>query len=141
MTTVDALLLWARSNLGRLSQAWRQMTVPERLLAAALLAVLVSTPTVGLLTGSGGAWIGFAVSLVAAWLLVPVLADALLARATIGNISVALFRTNATNPTGAPRVAEVPCRHGDMHRFVYGPDGWEPAGPAPDTRTPVEANQ
>lgn len=33
-------------------------------------------------------------------------------------------------PRGAPKVANVRCGRGYSHRFLYGPNGWEEAGPA-----------
>lgn len=40
------------------------------------------------------------------------------------------LRLLSTMPTGAPRVAEIRCSRGAVHRFIYGPGGWEEAGPA-----------
>jgi len=33
-------------------------------------------------------------------------------------------------PFGAPRIVEVPCRHGDMHRYQWVDGRWEAVGPA-----------
>lgn len=141
MNPIDAATLWLRGQLQRLAEFARLMTRSERALAGVLLVDLFVTTVLGLLTGSGAAWGGFAVSLMTAWLLAPVLVDAVLARTHIGTLDLLLqearevaITANATKATGAPRVAEVPCSHGVMQRFVYGPDGWAPAGPAPDTR-------
>lgn len=41
-----------------------------------------------------------------------------------------MVRTLEAQPTGAPRAANVRCSNGYSHRFLYGPDGWEEAGPA-----------
>lgn len=41
-----------------------------------------------------------------------------------------LNRLLASQPTGAPRVANVRCTNGCSHRFIYGLGGWEEAGPA-----------
>jgi hypothetical protein len=40
------------------------------------------------------------------------------------------LRALETKPTGAPRTANVRCSRGYTHRFLYGPNGWEEAGPA-----------
>jgi putative flippase GtrA len=40
------------------------------------------------------------------------------------------MRMLAQQPTGAPRTAEIRCSQGVVHRFLYGPAGWEEAGPA-----------
>lgn len=141
MTAVDALVLWVRTIAGRLAEVFRQMTRPERLLSAALGLAIVGTVAYACLVGTLIAWSMAAGVVVLAWLAASVVADALVARDSIRRVNGALVRTNAAKPTGAPRVAEVSCRHGDMHRFVYGPDGWAPAGPAPDPRPePEEAH-
>lgn len=141
MITFDAVTLWLRGQAQRLGEFARMMTTPERKLAGMLLALLFVTPSAVLLTGWTAAWVAFVVALVVAILLAPVLADAVLARSHVATLDSLLqearqvaITANAAKPTGAPRVAEVPCSHGVVQRFVYGPDGWAPAGPAPDTR-------
>lgn len=134
MIMFDAVRLWARGHLQRLARLTRLMTGPERRLLLVLLVLLsVSAATTE--------WGAFAVAFGATLLLAPVLADAVILRQW-ANTQVLLLAdarevaiaANAAKPSGAPRVAEVPCSHGVMQRFVYGPDGWSPAGPAPDTR-------
>lgn len=40
------------------------------------------------------------------------------------------LRLLESTPTGAPREVNVRCSNGYSHRFLYGPNGWEEAGPA-----------
>lgn len=140
MSTVDAFVLWLRALAGRLGALLREMTNAEQVLTA-VWAVALFLGGFGMI-GWGG-WrslvLGLGMGLLA-WLNAPVVADALVARAKLREAQAEMLTVHAAKATGAPRVADVPCRHGDMHRFVYGPDGWVPAGPAPDTRPePQEA--
>lgn len=130
MTPVHALTIWARVQLLRLAEIVRLMTRPERLLSGYLAVMLVTMPSLGLLTERDAVWSAFAVALVAATLLAPVLADAIMQRQDMKRMGAAMITLNRAKPTGAPRVAEVTCRHGDHHRFVFGQNGWELAGPA-----------
>jgi hypothetical protein len=141
MTTLDSLLLWLRTIVGRLVEVFRQMTGPERILSAVLGLCIVVAVARACLTGTASAWSTAGAVVLLAWLVASVIADALVARDSTHRVNAALMRTNAAKPTGAPRVADVRCNHGVMHRFVYGPSGWAPAGPAPDTRPePEEAH-
>lgn len=139
MTQLDALLLLLRATAARGVAAVRSLTRPELALAITLcVCVLVAFMAVGLRPSLGNWSILSATILVTVALLPPVLADAVILRENLKRTHAAMVRTNMAKPTGAPRVAEVTCKHGDHHRFVYGPDGWEAAGPALDRR-PEEA--
>lgn len=144
MTAVDALLLWARSTAGRLAELVRKMTDAERLLTGLLLAQVIGGLAVGLVTHSKSAWSVAGVAGPALWFLLPVLADAVVLRSRLRRTEVELMQAqevaltaNLSKPTGAPRVAEVPCSHGVVQRFIYGPGGWTPAGPAPTPGLPT----
>lgn len=138
MTSVDALVLRLRTTAARLAEVFRQMTAPERILSAVLGLCIVVAVARACMTGTLSAWSTAGAVVLLAWMVASVIADALVARDSIHRVNIALMRTNAAKPTGAPRVAEVPCKHGDMHRYVYGPEGWAAAGPAPDTRPEPE---
>lgn len=141
MTTVDAFLLWLRSGAARLAELFRQMTGAEQMLAA-VWGVSLFLGGVGIIGWGGWRSVILALGMaLLAWLNAPVIADAIMARAMLKEAQEAALEAHAAKPSGAPRVAEVACRHGDMHRYVYGPDGWAHAGPAPDTRPePEEAH-
>lgn len=138
MTQVEALLILARHLLVRALRAYRLLTVPER------VAFGIAGAHVGLLAGVavnlGGLTHWFAVvgacSLTV--LLVTVVADAVIMRVHGKRLNATMIKLHAVKPTGAPRVAEVNCIHGDAHRFVYGMQGWEPAGPAVEHRPTTE---
>lgn len=138
MTNLDALILWARTTAGRLAALWRRMTRPERVLSAVLGAWIVGTLAALPLGGEVSIWLVLGDAVAVAWFACPVLADALVTREDLRDADSALLQVNLEKPTGAPRVAEVPCVHGAMHRFVFSVDGWQLAGPAPDRR-PEEA--
>jgi hypothetical protein len=141
MNAVDGALLWLRAMIARVVHVVRLLTTPERLLVGTLCLCTVVAGVALLLNPDLGslAILGSAV-LVTVGLVPPVLADAVILRENLKRAGVAMIRTNAAKPTGAPRVAEVSCRHGDPHRFVYGPTGWEAAGPAVERRPiPEEA--
>jgi hypothetical protein len=138
MTTVDAIVLGIRTAAGRLAEVFRQMTGPERILSAVLGLCIIVAVARACMVATLAAWSMAGTGVALAWLVASVIADALVSRDSTHRVNVALMRTNAAKPTGAPRVAEVSCKHGDMHRFVYGPDGWASAGPAPDTRPEPE---
>jgi hypothetical protein len=141
MTTLDSFVLWLRTIAGRLAEVFRQMTGSERILSAVLGLCIVFAVARACVAATWSAWSTAGAVVLLAWLVASVVADALVARDSTHRVNAALMRTNAAKPTGAPRVAEVPCKHGDMHRFVYGPAGWAPAGPAPDHRPePEEAH-
>lgn len=143
MSTVDALVLWLRAAFARVLHLLKLFTGPEAALGVATTScALVATGRAFILGAS--TWSPWALALatiIVATLAVTVMADAAIQRNDHTRTRAAMLKTNAAKPTGAPRVAEVPCKHGDMHRFVYGPDGWAPAGPGVDTRPePEEAH-
>lgn len=132
MSYLESLLNWLRAGASKARRAGSLLTVTERVLTGTLigwtacsvvLAALIQRDTAGWLTAA-------VVAVVTMLLLPPVLADAVIARENLERAGAAMVRTNTAKPTGAPRVAEVACIHGTGHRFVYGPTGWEPAGPA-----------
>jgi len=142
MTLTDATLLWLRSTAARARQTFRRLTGPEIRLTGALIGLLVGVLFLVIaIPDSSYLWITFIVTATVAVLLVPpVLADAVILRENLRISHAAMLRTNAAKPTGAPRVAEVQCKHGDAHRFVYGPTGWESAGPAVHAQLDQEAS-
>jgi len=139
MNTVDGALLWVRATTARVAQAWRLLTYIER---AALLIVGLHMGLLVAIAWDGAEaahWFNLAGFGVLAPLLVMIVMDAVVMRRVGKDMGAAMIKINTTKPTGAPRVAEVNCKHGDPHRFVYGTTGWEPAGPAVDNRpTPEE---
>ena len=111
------------NNATNLPQTWREASPRERfrlVLAVLLVASFVFTAIV-----EGGLWL---------WLLVALWVIA--AGADLDDVTTSVadrrryLRLMAAKPTGAPRVAEIRCSKGVTHRFLYGPGGWEEAGPA-----------
>lgn len=138
MTTVDSVLLWLRATAARLAYAARGMTIPERVLSAVLGAMLAAALGWQVFAPDWISLIVLGSLVVAHWLFAAVLADAVIVRENLKRSGAAMIKLNAAKPSGAPRVAEVACRHGDPHRYVYGPTGWEAAGPAVEHRPTSE---
>lgn len=145
MTTRQQLTARARLQVVRFRQLVEHLTSPERTLFVALLSWLVVDIALLPFDPDGTAWLTLGALLACAFLACPVLVDALVARDLLLRLQVELaeaqqlaLQAHVAKPSGAPRVAEVRCVHGDMHRFVFGPDGWEAAGPAVDS-PPQEA--
>lgn len=137
MTSLDTFVLWLRTFVARLAEMRRQLTRAERILCAITALGAVQGVVLGVLNG-GRHWTQVANLIVVAVCLAPVLADAIIQRDNLKRAGAAMVRINSSKPTGAPRIAEVACRHGDPHRFVYGPSGWEAAGPAVEHRPTSE---
>ena len=138
MSTVDALLLWLRAAFARTLQLIKLYTGPEAALGVATISCAVLGVGRAIVMGTWSSWALAGATLIVLAIAATVVTDAVVQRADHGRTRAAMVKTNAAKPTGAPRVAEVPCKHGDMHRFVYGPDGWAPAGPGVDTRPEPE---
>jgi hypothetical protein len=140
MTTIDGVTIWLRHLGLRIAHTLGMLTVVER------AGVSIAGLNAGLLVAVAVAhndvthWSILAGFLCVAGLLFAIVMDAAVVRVDSKRQGAAMIKLNITKPTGAPRVAEVSCRHGDPHRFVYGVTGWEPAGPAVNNRpTPEEA--
>lgn len=111
------------SNFANLATTWREAGKRERLrlITAVVRVALISY---------------IAISLDYLWLWLWVWLAIVEAIADLEDVTTSLaegrktMRMLATKPTGAPRVAEIQCSHGVVHRFIYGPTGWEDAGPA-----------
>lgn len=138
MTVLDGALLAVRATLARTAQAFRLLTFVER------IAFAVAGINLGLIAGllwhhrdltHWLAGVGFVSAVV---LLLGVTADAVIERGNAKRNHAAMIKLNAMKPSGAPRVAEVTCIHGAPHRYVYGPTGWENAGPAIERRPEPE---
>lgn len=135
MHPLDSLVLWlrvARTRLGRLArklarnEAWLLSLAVLGIMYSA--AVTYSAPTLD-------HWLSLASATAFAVLFVyPVLADSIITREQLKAARAAVIAANISKPTGAPRVAEVTCKHGVQQRFVYGPEGWEAAGPVTEPR-------
>jgi hypothetical protein len=134
MTTLDALLLWARTVAYRAVRAWKLATGTERSSAVVGIVNVLGFLNVAIQYGDGVYWGAVAGAFGLTYFVVTGTLDAIVARQEAATLRAELVELHAGTPTGAPRVVEVPCRHGDMHRFLYGPDGWEATGPALDTR-------
>jgi hypothetical protein len=114
---------WARWWLRYSLAVWRGATNPERVgVIAAWCAVAAFTVFVSA-DGAGITWVTLAALTV--WALVDT-------TALYSTVKLRAFyaRTMEQQPSGAPRVATVRCSEGRTHRFLYGPNGWEEAGPA-----------
>lgn len=107
-------------------QTWREATPQERgrLFADAMLSGALVTMVIL-------AWPGWFMPVVFALL------SLVLMVTTLGDIEDhhhtqnRVSRLLTTQPTGAPRVVEMACPSCQVaYRFVYGPTGWEFAGPA-----------
>lgn len=139
MTLFDAVLVRVRALLGAMQSVVKLLTKYEFVFAVSVIGWTIVSIVVAVISGRWGDWaVAIAVALVVMILMPPVLTDALLTREKLKRAGDAMVRTNAAKPTGAPRVCEVACKHGDPHRFVYGPTGWEAAGPAVDHRPVAE---
>lgn len=125
--TDTAWWLWhsAASTVHNLPQTWREATPMERgrILVDTLFPVLL----VALGVLSFPAWFPIAVGVASLLVLLATLSDV---EASAHNRE-RVTRLLAERPTGAPRVAEVAIPGTDItYRFVYGPKGWDFAGPA-----------
>lgn len=134
MTQLDALLLWLRHTTARIVQMVKLYTGPEAALAFALTSCAVISGVHALAVGTWSAWALFGAVLLVLAAGAMVVTDAVVMRVHSKRLGATMVKLNAAKPTGAPRVAEVECIHGDPHRFVYGPTGWEAAGPAVEHR-------
>jgi putative flippase GtrA len=111
------------SNITNLGTTWRDSSSRERL--RLLVAVLRIAAFAVIALAIGGTWL---------WLLVTL--AVVEAIADLDDVATGIaanrraLRMLASKPTGAPPIAEVRCSHGVTHRFLYGPAGWEEAGPA-----------
>lgn len=111
------------SNVANLGHTWQSATPRERLRLAFSAAYI---PLGVLLIWMLPAWLAW--PLLALWIIE--------AFADLDDIALAIAdrskttRLMQTTPTGAPRMAEIQCSKGVTHRFLYGPSGWEEAGPA-----------
>lgn len=130
MPILETAIIWLRAFAAKLTAGARKLTGPEVMVTLTLAAAtttesitLARNPSLGKLA------IVLALAIMTVVLLPPMLMDNVILRENLARTHAAMVRTNAAKPTGAPRVAEVACRHGDVHRFVYGPDGWSLAGP------------
>jgi len=138
MATHQAAAPWLR-NLQRL-RALRKLNTPaEVALTVTLIATFSLSTALAFSTGVWQAWV-LAAALFAGLVLGAVVeTDAVVLRADLVRSHEAMIKTNRAKPTGAPRVAEVPCIHGHAHRFVYGPEGWSLAQAYPLPEPPEEA--
>jgi hypothetical protein len=138
MATHQAATPWLRT-LTRLRSLQKLNTPAERGLAVLLLGGFSLSTALAFGTGSWQLWVLSAASFLAVMLGAIVETDAVVQRADLARAHEAMVKTNTAKPTGAPRVAEVPCVHGHAHRFVYGPEGWTLAEayqlPAPPEET------
>lgn len=138
MSATAPLASRARGWLDRGVRIVRMMTPVERPLLLCLLGILV-VAVVDMLDAPSWPSVALAGSaLIVLCMTVAVVADAIVMRQSSIRAHNAMIKLNTTKPTGAPRVVEVACIHGDHHRYVYGPHGWEAAGPAVERR-PVSA--
>lgn len=135
--TPDSLYLWARLQAARLRALFVSTTRAERVLLLAVLLSIVQGILLDVLD-DGHLWTVVANAVIVALLSLPVVADGILQRENVRKAGAAMIKLNREKPTGAPRVAEVVCIHGDHHRYVYGKSGWEAAGPAVDHRPAPE---
>jgi hypothetical protein len=134
VTQLDAFLLWLRHNVARFGQLVKLYTVPEAALAVGATSCLAVATGHALMTGGWSAWLVAVLVLAVLVMDALVVTDAVVMRTHHKRLGATMVKLSAAKPTGAPRTAEVVCRHGDPHRFVYGMTGWEPAGPAVEHR-------
>lgn len=133
MTLTDQLVLWMRDKAHLTVQFLRALSVFERivltvfLVNAVVLQVLLwrqpDGPDLHSFADAANAVLAFAVIFV-------LLVNSVIDRANAVNNRARLMRLLESRPSGAPRIAEVTCRHGDRHRYQYAHHGWEPIGPA-----------
>jgi hypothetical protein len=115
----DHALLWLRSYLAHLAylarRTWRWATLLELLaLLTAFFTWLASL--LGAIVSDGSWWDVLAWSI---WLAVAV--DIIVGH---GRERRSYAELLDMKPTGAPRMAQVRCRDGHHHKFMYGPEGW-----------------
>lgn len=118
---------WARAYVGHLRDetagAWRRAWWSEVVMLSAFLLLFASTAVVTAVTNSPWYWVllfteGAFFCALLRWLV------------QLGRDREYTERLLSTRATGAPRIANVRCSEGREHRFIYGPDGWQEAGPA-----------
>jgi hypothetical protein len=118
---------WARAYAGHLRDetagAWRRAWWSEVVMLAAFALLFAATAATAFVTDSPWDWAVLITEALFVGALLRWLHD-------LGRDREYTQRLLATEPTGAPRIANVRCSEGREHRFIYGPSGWQEAGPS-----------
>jgi hypothetical protein len=136
VSIIDNVTLWLRNQLTNYRQMWSVLNGFERVLAVLWSVSFVMSTAYAMITGRSPDWANAGTLLVLGILLAPVIGSAILARADLSAARECVISAMETEPSGAPRIAEVTCIHGAPMRIIYGDHGWQLAGPAVPERDP-----
>lgn len=112
----------------RVRQLWTRARPLLPLIDGPEWCLVVGGPLAILLTP--GIWWGALVSAVIyGTLALLVVLAAVEVRVKLASMTAGAEYLLGVTPSGAPRLMEVPCRHGDLHRFQWTGNHWEAIGP------------
>jgi hypothetical protein len=132
VSPLETAALGVRAHLGRLVE-WLQLLTIGEIILMILLAMPVLFGLVELtLDFSAAATVDTLTAAAASLLAVVVLRYRITQTGELKRASSEVVRLLQATPTGAPRLAEVPCGCGRHNRYQYVGGGWEAAGPAPE---------
>lgn len=118
---------WGRAYAGHLRDetagAWHRAWWSEVVMLGAFLLLFAATAVVTALTNSPWDWLVLFTEAAFFGALLRWLVQ-------LGRDREYTERLLSTQATGAPRIANVRCSEGREHRFIYGPNGWQEAGPS-----------